>query len=217
MIGFANQENITWEYAPTGYWSTIEIDIGVIVACLPALRSLPNRFRSKLPTNTQTYGSKISNASNTPSRRRHTDIFDAVRDKRAPEPVDMETGLNVPKCRYHKRWVTTSQDTPRLGLSTRIQRGSVVLDKEVPFIGRREGLNLSNPAFMKSNRSSARSVGAGAAKNMNCVIQVKRDYSVTSEPASHSVGGVGGSLGTEDGFRGCSGKVTKEEIKNLVG
>ncbi|KAF2008098.1 hypothetical protein P154DRAFT_614482 [Amniculicola lignicola CBS 123094] len=51
MIQFANTENVTWDYTPVGYWSTLEVHIGIIVACLPALRSLQHRIfpSTKLP------------------------------------------------------------------------------------------------------------------------------------------------------------------------
>ncbi|KAJ5619103.1 hypothetical protein N7510_003087 [Penicillium lagena] len=38
LITFANSENITWAYLDAAYWSTIELDIGIITACLPAVR-----------------------------------------------------------------------------------------------------------------------------------------------------------------------------------
>ncbi|KAF2502651.1 hypothetical protein BU16DRAFT_554699 [Lophium mytilinum] len=44
MIQFANTENVTWDYVPIGYWSTIEVHIGIICACLPALRALQFRI-----------------------------------------------------------------------------------------------------------------------------------------------------------------------------
>ena len=44
MIQFANTENVTWDYTPVGYWSTLEVHVGIIIACLPALRSLQHRI-----------------------------------------------------------------------------------------------------------------------------------------------------------------------------
>ncbi|KAF2816751.1 uncharacterized protein BDZ99DRAFT_403879 [Mytilinidion resinicola] len=44
MIQFANTDNVTWDYVPIGYWSTIEVHIGIICACLPALRALQFRL-----------------------------------------------------------------------------------------------------------------------------------------------------------------------------
>ncbi|EOD52794.1 putative cfem domain-containing protein [Neofusicoccum parvum UCRNP2] len=40
MIQFANSQNITWDYVPIGYWSTIEVHAGILCACLPAMRAL---------------------------------------------------------------------------------------------------------------------------------------------------------------------------------
>jgi hypothetical protein len=44
LIQFANTENVTWDYTPVGYWSTLEVHVGIIIACLPALRSLQHRL-----------------------------------------------------------------------------------------------------------------------------------------------------------------------------
>lgn len=43
MIQFANSHNLTWDYTPIGYWSTLEVHVGIITACLPAVRSLQRR------------------------------------------------------------------------------------------------------------------------------------------------------------------------------
>lgn len=40
MIQFANSQNVTWDYVPIGYWSTIEVHAGILCACLPAMRAL---------------------------------------------------------------------------------------------------------------------------------------------------------------------------------
>jgi hypothetical protein len=44
LVQFANTENVTWDYTPVGYWSTLEVHVGIIIACLPALRSLQHRL-----------------------------------------------------------------------------------------------------------------------------------------------------------------------------
>ncbi|KAI8931820.1 hypothetical protein NX059_011457 [Plenodomus lindquistii] len=44
LIHFANTENATWDLAPFGYWSTIEMDVGVMCACMPSLHSLFKRY-----------------------------------------------------------------------------------------------------------------------------------------------------------------------------
>ncbi|KAH9845359.1 Glucose-methanol-choline (GMC) oxidoreductase [Teratosphaeria destructans] len=40
LVKFGGSTNFTWDYVSVGYWSTSEIDIAVICACLPAIRSL---------------------------------------------------------------------------------------------------------------------------------------------------------------------------------
>ncbi|KAJ5701249.1 integral membrane protein [Penicillium malachiteum] len=41
---FANSTNPTWDDAAGGYWSVIEIDVGIFCLCMPALRSLLGRL-----------------------------------------------------------------------------------------------------------------------------------------------------------------------------
>ncbi|KAF2475432.1 uncharacterized protein BDR25DRAFT_382409 [Lindgomyces ingoldianus] len=45
LIQFAKTENVTWDYTPVGYWSTFEVHVSIIIACLPALRSHTASFR----------------------------------------------------------------------------------------------------------------------------------------------------------------------------
>ncbi|KAB8070212.1 hypothetical protein BDV29DRAFT_160660 [Aspergillus leporis] len=44
LIHFASTDNLTWDYVEIGYWSTIEVHVGIIYACLPAIRSLLTRI-----------------------------------------------------------------------------------------------------------------------------------------------------------------------------
>ncbi|KAJ5779132.1 hypothetical protein N7457_006852 [Penicillium paradoxum] len=53
LIHFASTTNLTWDYVSIGYWSTIECDVGVICACLPAIRSLLRRVSPGLFGDTQ--------------------------------------------------------------------------------------------------------------------------------------------------------------------
>ncbi|PGH09595.1 hypothetical protein AJ79_05651 [Helicocarpus griseus UAMH5409] len=46
LLKFASTHNLTWDYVEMGYWSTIEIHVGIICACMPAMRSL---FRKMFP------------------------------------------------------------------------------------------------------------------------------------------------------------------------
>lgn len=40
LILFANSANISWDYTAAAYWSTLEIHVGIICACLPSCRHL---------------------------------------------------------------------------------------------------------------------------------------------------------------------------------
>lgn len=40
LVQFAHTDNVTWDYLPIGYWSAVETHVGVMVACLPAIRAL---------------------------------------------------------------------------------------------------------------------------------------------------------------------------------
>jgi hypothetical protein len=49
---------VTWDYLPIGYWSAVETHVSVIVACLPAIRSLQRSIRDRLypkPATTSSY------------------------------------------------------------------------------------------------------------------------------------------------------------------
>ncbi|KAK5163811.1 uncharacterized protein LTR77_010485 [Saxophila tyrrhenica] len=40
LVQFGATSNFTWTYTSVGYWSTIETDLAIICACMPALRAL---------------------------------------------------------------------------------------------------------------------------------------------------------------------------------
>ncbi|KAG8164103.1 hypothetical protein KVR01_006021 [Diaporthe batatas] len=40
LAKYANTSNVTQDYVEVGYWSTIEVPVGVVCACMPAIRSL---------------------------------------------------------------------------------------------------------------------------------------------------------------------------------
>ncbi|KAB5522976.1 CFEM domain-containing protein [Coniochaeta sp. 2T2.1] len=40
LVEFGNTQNVTQDYVEVGYWSTIEVPVGIICACMPAVRSL---------------------------------------------------------------------------------------------------------------------------------------------------------------------------------
>ncbi|OIW22621.1 hypothetical protein CONLIGDRAFT_606681 [Coniochaeta ligniaria NRRL 30616] len=48
LIAFGNTQNVTQDYVETGYWSTIEVPVGIICACMPAVRSLFSLYFPKV-------------------------------------------------------------------------------------------------------------------------------------------------------------------------
>lgn len=62
LVGFANSNNPTWDQWEIAYWSTIEVNIGMICTCLPSLRLLLLRLSPKLLGSTTALGQSVSYA-----------------------------------------------------------------------------------------------------------------------------------------------------------
>ncbi|KAK0628088.1 hypothetical protein DIS24_g10834 [Lasiodiplodia hormozganensis] len=63
LIQFGSTHNLTWDYTPVGYWSTIEIHVGIICACMPAIRALLMQWMPKVmgqTTKDKSYGQSSS-------------------------------------------------------------------------------------------------------------------------------------------------------------
>ncbi|KAI9647475.1 hypothetical protein NHQ30_003860 [Ciborinia camelliae] len=60
---FADTSNITWDYVPVGYFSLMELYVGIIIACIPALRPLAHKTISKLNSFTSSFRKSGSNGS----------------------------------------------------------------------------------------------------------------------------------------------------------
>ncbi|KAE8152129.1 hypothetical protein BDV25DRAFT_170775 [Aspergillus avenaceus] len=84
LIKFANTNNLTWDYVEVGYWSTIEVHVGVICACLPAIRSLLTRISPRLfgdtkaTTGTSRSGATSSGVSQSKHRGDESDFVPLV-------------------------------------------------------------------------------------------------------------------------------------------
>ncbi|KAF1943013.1 hypothetical protein EJ02DRAFT_502415 [Clathrospora elynae] len=57
LIQFSNSTNISWDYVPSSYWSILELDIGIICACMPSVRGLILRYFPKALSTRMTKGS----------------------------------------------------------------------------------------------------------------------------------------------------------------
>lgn len=83
LIQFAHTDNVTWDYLPIGYWSAVESHVGVMVACLPAIRSLQSSIQRKLfpkPTTQPSYYKDNSKDSNKKGSRKdsHSRILSSL-------------------------------------------------------------------------------------------------------------------------------------------
>jgi len=72
LVTFANSINPTWDNWSTGVWSTIEINIGIICACMPSLRLLLVRLFPKVLGTNNTPPSGSGQDSRTNGRRHAT-------------------------------------------------------------------------------------------------------------------------------------------------
>lgn len=70
---FSHTENVTWDYLPIGIWSAVETHVGVMVASLPAIRSLQRSVRERLfpkpPASTSHYEDSSRNTNKIHSRK----------------------------------------------------------------------------------------------------------------------------------------------------
>lgn len=60
MISFANSSNPTWDNLKVSQWSTIEVNVGIICACMPTLRLILLRMFPVLSSTTRKYGTNGS-------------------------------------------------------------------------------------------------------------------------------------------------------------
>lgn len=62
LVAFANSANPTWDQVGISLWSTIEINVGVICACMPTIRLILIRLVPRLSDSSQNgYYSNTSN------------------------------------------------------------------------------------------------------------------------------------------------------------
>ncbi|KAF6815225.1 CFEM domain-containing protein [Colletotrichum sojae] len=69
LASYATTSNVTQDYVEVGYWSTIEVPVGIICACMPAIRSLFSLVFPKVFGTTQGKSAyaNISSGAKTPS------------------------------------------------------------------------------------------------------------------------------------------------------
>ena len=200
MIQFAQTENVTWDYTPIGYWSTLEVHVGIIVACLPALRSLQHRVfpetRTTINYYSNPYGGPSKGGSPFPSIAKY---------KRGPSDHTTQNSQasmmrSRDRTRADKDFIQLEEYEVRMqpdvekgeagrGINnTFIERASMHTDDDATFL---DTSSLHNTMLPTATYNPRRATD---------VIKVKKEYSVNVEYASPVPGlsssppGHGGSL-----------------------
>ncbi|KAF2732466.1 hypothetical protein EJ04DRAFT_565929 [Polyplosphaeria fusca] len=186
LVQFANTENVTWDYTPVGYWSTLEVHVGIIIACLPALRSLQHRLLPDTKHATAYYGgpssaygyskggspfpsmggfkskpSQITTEASQASMVRSRD-----RTKQDKEFIQLEDY----EIRLEGRHVENGEHIPRGENRTQIRRGSATND---------DAALLNNQVLTALPERR----GISPSRSDGLRVQVKREYSVDVESA----------------------------------
>ncbi|KAF2677933.1 hypothetical protein K458DRAFT_377483 [Lentithecium fluviatile CBS 122367] len=200
MIQFANSQNVTWDYTPVGYWSTLEVHVGTVFACLPALRSLQYRIfpKSRHPNNyygdpSGAYGYNSKGGSPFPSIARHgkhAELLSAGSRASILRPRNRTTNdkdfvqLDEYEFQLGEGISPSKRDDFFRGLNhTQVQRGSIHADDDALLLPIQGTQGLPTSPFPKNAASSDKGTsGSGnGSGGWNQGIKVKKDYSVTVE------------------------------------
>ncbi|KAF2634256.1 hypothetical protein P280DRAFT_485620 [Massarina eburnea CBS 473.64] len=187
MIQFANSTNVTWDYTPIGYWSTIEVHIGIIFACLPAIRALQYRmFPAQRGTTGYLYNPGPSYANSkglsyaTDSRRKstftHTDFLSS-------RSTDSHGIRSPPRTRHNKEFIQLEEVDFKLrdldgSNHTHIETGDTSSDDRMllPIQSTSELAQFPTPTYSKRAM-----VTPPPKRDLTHAISVRKDYSVTVE------------------------------------
>ncbi|OSS45433.1 hypothetical protein B5807_10410 [Epicoccum nigrum] len=114
LVQFAHTDNVTWDYLPIGYWSAVETHVGVMVACLPAMRSLQTSIKGRLfpkpKTNTSYYNdSGLSSAKKNSRKDSHSRILSSL----GRSQIDKDDFVRLDEFEMHgKQQLSDGQQTP---------------------------------------------------------------------------------------------------------
>ena len=195
MIQFSNSTNVTWDYTPIGYWSTLEVHVGIIIACLPAVRSLQRRmFPSSRTTQNSyylgpagAYGYNSKGGSPFPSivkhKGGHIDLVTAASQTR---PRDRERTKNdkefipLEELDSHTDEKMPSRDSDDAyhhgGQNTiQVTRGSTHSDDGAMSLPIQGTHNVAMPRSVHQNH------GRNISPQGPPVINIRKDYTVTVE------------------------------------
>jgi hypothetical protein len=192
MVHFASSRNVTWDYAPVGYWSHLEVNIGIIFACLPALRSLQLRMSPE--------SRSVKNFSNASGPDRYSSnrgrTFPSIA-KHGKHAQLMSLGLRNEATRSHnqktgeEQFVQMGEYESQLGQGmstpvgdnlyrgrnhTKVQCGSIYT-KDDEMLQPTQATQGNSASVLRKNKPGSETEAGG----WNQGIKVKKDYSVTVE------------------------------------
>lgn len=105
LVTFASSDNPTWDNWDVVRWSTIEVNIGVICACLPPLRVLLIRAFPQLSGSRSNYPSQMNQA------------YEAGKGSRGA--IALNSKVQLPNGRSRSR---------AMGVESTVERGSMVME-----------------------------------------------------------------------------------------
>lgn len=230
MIQFANSQNVTWDYTPIGYWSTFEVHVGVIFACLPALRSLQHRIfpdsrssRSYYTGASGAYGYNSKGDSPFPSiakyKKGQSDLMTAnsqasmLRSHDRTKTTKDFIQLEEYEFRLGDGMSTIEKDEFSRGLNhTQIERGSVHTNDGIrsPIQGTHD---LPLPKTQKRSHLSEQTRVEGLPQ----VITVRKDYSVTVEITPEPISSTPPGLREEENIFGPEHERNRSQSSHRVG
>ncbi|KAF2186281.1 hypothetical protein K469DRAFT_631075 [Zopfia rhizophila CBS 207.26] len=193
MIQFANTENVTWDYTPIGYWSTLEVHIGILIACLPALRSLQTRLFPSTKNSPSYYHSFSYTSKRRPPfpsiakfRRDQSNLTanasHASMLKSRDKTKDDKNFIQLDE--YEVRVGDMEKGTERLGRgvhNTDIERGSMNNDDVTPLTS--SGRTVPSSSSPNGNPPRPADMPRDGLGGIAQGIMVKQEYSVKVEAA----------------------------------
>lgn len=101
LVNFSNSSNPTWDNLRVSQWSTIEVNVGIICACMPTLRLILLKIFPSMSSTSRNYGTNGSfgdkygtaGASSLGSRARRSQMMRAGGGMAPAAAGDMEAGM----------------------------------------------------------------------------------------------------------------------------